>query len=203
MAPIHDTDLADQRWSQAEWENYELWEKQELRIKRKKRLWILTTTFVFLVLSAVPIIIDQWPKWMTRSISRHIAQEINRLKRDAIINRTSYRLRFTEEVGLGYKVERLDSCMASSGETIKSDYFVKESIREKYLWISPEQAEKLSIPGLVGEVCYDFLLGSEAVLKKDVVIGIGIIPAKDLTEKRVDRVSVLLLSGPSAEISFD
>ena len=50
MVPIHDTDVAEERWSQAEWENYELWEKVELKLKRKKQLWILATFLVFLAL---------------------------------------------------------------------------------------------------------------------------------------------------------
>ena len=29
MAPIYDTDIAQSRWDKADWENYELWEKED------------------------------------------------------------------------------------------------------------------------------------------------------------------------------
>jgi hypothetical protein len=74
---------------------------------------------------------------------------------------------------------------------------------DKYMWLIPTRGTELGVSGLVGEFCYDYLAGSGAVLKGQDIIAFGIIPAKDLTEKHLDRLSVLLLSGPSAEISFD
>lgn len=50
MVPIYDSDVAEERWSKAEWRNYELWEKLEQRQIRKKRLWIMATILVFLMI---------------------------------------------------------------------------------------------------------------------------------------------------------
>lgn len=203
MVPIHDTDVASERWSKAEWENYELWEKVELRLKRQKRIWIFATLVLFLVLSSVPIVMDRWPKWATRLAARNLAQELNRLKREAIKERAAYRIRFIEEGKLNYAVERLADCSAVQGELKRTDSLVSPSVSVLYASIFPLQAKELGIPGVVNEFCYDYLTGSGAIAKGESVVGFGIIPAKDLTEKRLDRLTVLLLSGPSAEMSFD
>ena len=216
MTPLHEGDLAEERWLQSEWGTYELWEKQELRLKRRQRIWIITTGIIFLILSSIPILIDRWPKWFAVSVARVMAQEINRLKKDAIVNRAAFRLELTESLGLGYRVRKVANCGGTKsesysdqelnlgdGQIVRTGYFVEESLRAKYAWLTPEQGEALNIPGLVQEICYDDLLGNSAAARGVPVIGIGIIPANDLTEKRLDRISVLLLSGPSAEISFN
>lgn len=203
MVPLHDSDLANERWSQAEWENYELWEKVELRLQRKKRIWIAATVFVFILLSAVPITVDRWPKWTTRIVARHLAQEMNRIKREASIDRAAYRLKFNEDEKLAYTVEKVPNCNSSQGEVVRSGAFLDDSTKNKYVWLSTSKGSELGIPGLVGEFCYDYLLGSDAVFKGDSITGIGIIPANDLTLKRLDRLTLLIFSGPSAEISFD
>lgn len=203
MAPIHDTDVAEERWSKSEWENYELWEKVEIRLKRNKRFWIFVTLMVFLILSAIPIAIDRWPKWITRSISRHMASEINLIKREAGVNRAAYRLKMVGEGRLSYVIERLPNCSVPQGEVVRTGSLEKESFRGNYTWVSSTQAVELGVPGLTHEFCYDYLLGSDVASKSDAMVGMGFIPVKDLAEKRIDRLSILLFSGSSAEISFD
>lgn len=203
MVPIHDTDVAEERWSKAEWENYELWEKVELRLRRHRRLWILGTLFLFVVLSAVPIVLDRWPKWATRAVIVKLAYEINQMKRDAGTNRSAYRLRFIQQKSLSYKIEKIPDCSTEQGEVVKSGSFEIQQFGYSFSWINPSQGQELGIPGLANEFCYDYLAGNGAVLKGLSIIGLGIIPDNDLTEKRTDRLSILVLSGPSAEISFD
>ena len=203
MVPIHDTDLAEERWSKAEWENYELWEKIELRLRRQKRLWILATFVLFIVLSSVPILIDRWPKWKTRSIARQLAQEVNRVKQEAIAARAAYRLRFVGDGKLDFVVERLASCTATEGEKIRTVSLVDGSKRDSFAWVNSSKGLELQIPGLVNEFCYDSLIGSVAPVQEKDMIAFGIMPVNDLTEKRIDRLSLLMLSGASAEISFD
>jgi hypothetical protein len=203
MAPIHDTDLAAERWSQAEWENYELWEKVEQRLRRRRYLWILGAAILFLALSAVPIVMDRWPKWKTRVIARTLAQEINRVKREASANRTAMRLRFTSDKGFNYVVEKISACNGSQGEVVRSEYLVNDEIKGSYARISTLFGSEMGVPGMSDQFCYDPLQGSNAAIRGDDVVGFGVIPATDLTEKRMDRISVLLISGISAEISFD
>jgi hypothetical protein len=198
MVPIHNTDVAEERWSQAEWENYELWEKIEQRLKKRKRIWILFTVIVFLILSAIPIFMDRWGKWESRFITRQLAQEINWIKTAASIDHAAYRLRLAEGGNLSYIIDRLENCSISNGIQVRSGELAKGGPSREYLWISKDQGVELGIPGLVGEFCYDSLAGA-----RETGIGFGIIPAKDLTEKRMDRISILLLMGQSGEISFD
>jgi hypothetical protein len=203
MVPIHDTDVAEERWSQSEWENYELWEKVELRLKRSKRLWVLATLIVFLALSAVPIVMDRWPKWKSRAMAVSLAQEINFVKKEASLGRGVYRLKLLAEPGARYQIDRVSSCSAAQGELVKAGDLAQASERDEYTWLLPSQGSDLGVPGLVHEFCYDSLSGSHSSLQGKSVVGFGIIPVRDLTEKRIDRLSLLLLSGLSAEISFD
>lgn len=202
MVPIHDTDVSEERWSQAEWENYELWEKVELRIKRHRRLWIVTTGILFLGLSAVPLGIDKFPKWTTRRIARKLAQELNQVKLDSIAAKGAIRIRFTGESNLNYIVEKPADCTSTSGEVVRTGSLTS---KDGYRLVSPETGVELGVPGLVKDFCYDYLKGSWNLSEQstEAVIGLGIIPVNDLSDKRMDRMTVLLLSGPSAEISFD
>jgi hypothetical protein len=203
MVPIHDTDVAEERWSKAEWENYELWEKVELRLKRHKRLWILATGLLFVTLSAVPIMLERWPKWTTRSMAVLLGREVNRIKREAINDRSAYRIRFNQDAGLSYSIEKVPNCSETTGQVTRTGSLQPKDSENAYAWFDPAVAKEMGIPGLVKEFCYDYLAGSGSVLKGESVVGFGIIPVKDLAEKKLDRMSLLLLSGPSAEISFD
>jgi hypothetical protein len=203
MVPIHDTDVAEERWSQSEWENFELWEKVELRLKRQRRFWILGTLFLFLVFSSVPIVMDRWPKWMTRSAAGRLAKEVNRIKREASVDRVAYRIRLLENGKLNYVVERLQSCSSQLAQVVRSSSLIDSEKPESYTWIFQAKGNELGIPGLVDEFCYDAYQGSGSARNDNDLVGFGIIPIKDVPDKRVDRVSVLLLMGPSAEISFD
>jgi hypothetical protein len=61
---------------------------------------------------------------------------------------------------------------------------------------------------LAESFCYDFLAGSDATLRNEPVMGFAVGPVTDLTresaaDRRLDRVAVVLLTGPSAEVSFE
>lgn len=206
MAPIYDTDIAQQRWDKADWENYELWEKVEHRARSRRRLWIAAALAGFLALSSVPIVIDRWDKWSTLSASRRLAEEVNRLKREAGLDHAAYRIRFAADGSPTYRVERSASCSDPASTVVRSGALFEGEKATRYLLLNPAQAEALGVPGLIQDLCYDFLAGSDVVLRADAgsgFSGFGIIPAKDLAEMRQDRMSVLLVSGLSADPSFD
>lgn len=203
MAPIHDSDIAEERWSKAEWESYELWEQVELREKRKRRIWIFSTLVLFLILSAVPIVMERWPRWTTRSLARQLAQQITQLKRLSGIARTPYRLRLIEGSQLQFRVERVTDCSAIQGELLETGQLGSDRLKGEYTWVSESQGAQVGVPGLVNQFCYDPFMGSDALQKGQAVVGFGLIPVKDLAERRLDRMAVMLLSGPSGEISFE
>ena len=204
MVPIHDTDLAAERWSKAEWEHYELWEKIEQRFRRRRRLWILATLGVFIVLSSVPVVMDRWPHWMSQMATRRLAQEINTIKREASIEHLAFRIRFDGKGALSYTVAKINHCGEGNVVTVRSGSLLSADQSSSFALISPPQADELSLPGLVEEYCYDPLpLESQTV--PDTLTGFGIIPVKDLTAEsspRQDRLALMLLNGPSSELSF-
>jgi hypothetical protein len=210
MVPIHDTDVAEERWSKAEWEGYELWEKIEARLKKRRRLWIFSTAVVILVLSAIPLIYQKWEKWMTRSLARQLAVKLNQMKSDAGIQHVPFRLKLIEgKDSLDYVIEKLKTCSDPKGEVTENGTLAWAQIQSRYTWLTPEKGKLLEVPGLSSEVCYDPLLGIQTAAVSDVkmtdqkVIGFGILPVKDLSNHEIDNLSIVLLTPPEGEVTFE
>lgn len=205
MVPIYESDVAEERWSKTEWNHYELWEKVEQRIRRYNRLWIAGTAFVFLLLSSVPIVMDQHPHWTALAATRRLGQEIDHMKKDAAMAHVPFRIRFSKsgEDSVSYQVEKVDQCTSPSGTVVRTGSLVSGSDVSKYSLLTRQMGESLSIPGLLDEYCYDPLQGSAPAIHGDNVSGFAIAPVKDLTDKRTDRIAVLLVTGSSAELSFE
>lgn len=205
MVPIHQSDVAEERWNKAEWENYELWERVEVRLKRQKQFWVFGTLFLSLCLSAVPIAMDRWPKWKTRSYARLLAQELNQVKRDAGIEHAPFRMSVSDVHPLELIVERVSACSDAHGEVIRTISLGQDSSQtgQAFAFLSANEGSVMGIPGIVKSFCYDHLMGSDAAVKGEGLVGFGIIPAQDIAGQRIDRATLLLLSGPSAEMMFD
>ncbi len=204
MVPIHDTDVASERWAQEEWENYELWEKVEVRLKRQRRMWIFATAVVFVFLSALPIVMDRWPKWSARVVLRHLAHELSRIKREAGVNRAALRLRVLDPNRLTYQIEKIPNCKSrEAGEILRTGTFESTAQTGSFRLLSSQLGSELGIPGLQESFCYDHLEGFSAASDGKQVVGFGVISSRDFDQKRLDRISILLLSGPSAEVSMD
>jgi hypothetical protein len=201
MVPIHDSDIAETRWSQAKWERFELWEKIESRLRRKRRAWIGGTAVAFVLLAAIPVLRDRAPKWTSLTAIRRLASEINALKREAMAQRAAYRIRFKGEGSLGYAVERSRSCAEPAFEPVREGNLLPGEGDQRL--VGPSDGIRLSLPNLAEELCFDYLSGNHAVIRNRPVFGFGVAPARDLTEPRTDRVSLLVVSGPSAELTFE
>jgi hypothetical protein len=202
MAPIYDSDLAEERYSKEEWNRYELWERIELRLRRRRRLWILAASIAFVGVSSIPIVLDRLPKWRSLAATRRLAEELNSVKRDAIQAQAAYRLRFLGGGRTRFVVERLASCSADSGVEVRTGDLLGDGDRD-YAVLSPRAGEALGTAGFSEAFCYDYLSGSGVIIAGGELSGFGVIPVNDLTTGRYDRLSVLLVSGPSAEISFE
>ncbi|MGK5084959.1 hypothetical protein WDW37_16850 [Bdellovibrionota bacterium FG-1] len=203
MAPIYDTDLATERFAKDEWSNYELWEKVEVRLRRRKRFWIGAAVVAFLSLSSVPIVTDRLPQWKALAATRRLAQEINQLKREASQHHGAFRIRFLGGGSLAYRIERTFSCSATAFEVVREGTLVTLSDLPKFVLLSPEQGANMGIRGFSESFCYDFLAGSDSVLRGETMVGFGIMPVNDVTQARSDRIAILLTAGPSGEISFE
>lgn len=197
MVPIYDSDIASSRWSRGQWEHYELWEKIEGRLRRKKMLWIGSVLILFVLTFSIGIIQERRVKWGTYTTARILAEQINSIKKEAALNRQAYRIQLLHE-GLSYQILKGDSCADPKMVPVRAGRLGQ--MNGDYIFLDPKIGENISIPGLVDEFCYDSLRGS---LPHESVIGIGIVSAKDLAGQRLDRVSLLVLSGSSGEIAFE
>lgn len=203
MVPIYESDVAEERWKESEWGQYELWEKVEHRLHRAKRAWVIATAIVFVILSAVPVVMDQMPKWRSLYAIQSLAREINQIKREAGMSRSAVRIRFLDPVKLDFVVESAANCLESS-------FAQSKMIRPGALpgggdleLLDRARGEERGIPGLVTSFCYDPYLGEQIASQSGEAVGFAIIPAKDLAERRFDRVALLVLSGTFGEISFE
>jgi hypothetical protein len=202
MVPIYDSDIAEDRWSKAEWSHYELWEKVDQRIRKQNRLWIAATVIVFLLLSAVPIITEQRPKWKTLSAIRTLGQELNQIKGEAAHARLAYRIRFAGNGSLHYFVERAARCDDATFQEVRTGSLLGAD-SDAFVLLSQAQGDALNVHHLLGSYCYDPLSGSAVAGAGENISAFAVIPVNDLAIDRMDRLSVLLLSGPSADLSFE
>ncbi len=203
MCPIHDTDSPEERWSKAEWEHYELHEKLEARAHRKRR-WVIASCFVlFIGLSAVPVVMDRAPQWLALRAARELGENFSRLKREAGTRKLALRVTIDPAQVLRLRVEQAESCTSERFEPDSEfELLAGDSRRDQLGWIEPAKGREAGIPGLLSRICFDPYLGSEATPQSTSVAGFGIAPVRELTETP-ERYSVVVLTGPSAEISFE
>jgi len=202
MVPIHESDVAENRWKDDEWRQFELWERIELRLRRKKIWIVLAVAFVFVAILAVPIIQDRLPKWRALNAMRVLAVRANQMKVDAAALGVPLRLRIENSAeGPQYLIERVERC--NSASTARAwgggSVFDHPEIGSEFVVFEPKDAAKLGLERVTTDVCYD-PTGLEA---SERIQALGILSAKDLTSGRLDRASFLNFSGLFAEIDFD
>lgn len=204
MVPIHESDLAENRWKESQWGYYELWEKVESRFKKRRSLIIAITVLLFVVLSSIPIIRDRTPKWETLSAVRKLATEVNRMKLEASILAAPLNLEISSsETELAFRIAQVSSCNDRVvSREVRSGSLTAFTAQRGMRLVNSTDSEKWSLQPMVHSICYDPLMPTQP-LEQDVPRVVGIAPVNDLTEGRLDRLSVLYLSGNSAEISFD
>jgi hypothetical protein len=201
MCPIHETDLAEERWSQAEWEHYELWEKIEARARRIRRLWIASAVLGFFILSAVPVVMERGVQWKALKASREFGQKVNSLKREAGERQQAFRIRVHPSRPLALTVEwgpHCDSPMFLEAQELA--LIESDRSRDRLGWVAAERGRELGIPGLLQEFCFDPLHGSRQTPGENDLAAFMIGPVSELAPEQVASV---LLHGPTAEISFE
>lgn len=200
MVPIHESDLAENRWKEAQWNYYELWEKVEQRFRRKRTLLVFAVVLVFLALSSIPIVKDRAPKWTGFAAARRLASELDRAKlRAAQIGRAVKLEVFAVADGLAYRTSLVEHCgAAESVEVLREGPLLRASGDEVFTLLEGAAADRLGLKTMQNQFCYSPL--SQENLSEATF---GILPAKDLTEDRLDRLSIVRIAGSSADISFD
>lgn len=202
MAPIHDTDLAEERWAKAEWENFELWEKIDQRLRKRRRLWIAATVVAFLLLSSVVIVRQRLPFWKSLQATHQLAREIGRLRRDAALLRGAFRITFRGHGSLIYDVTLAKTCQ-ENGVPIRSGRLLSVRDEKSFALVEPKVAVRLGMTRVLESFCFHSLTGSELTASQRSEHGFAVIPTEDLDAGRSDRMAVVLVSGTSAEISTE
>ncbi len=208
MVPIHDSDLAENRWREGEWRQFELWERIEFRLRRQRSWIIFAVAVVFLAILSVPVIRDRIPKWQATHAMRGLAVLANQMKIDAAALGVPIRLTLlTAEEGPVYRLERVGSCEPSGGTAPtlwgEGKLFPKPSTGRSFVVVDAERAGQLGLERITSSFCYDPLSVQAESQMGNLSRAMAIGSARDLTEGRLDRLAFLNFSGLFAEIDFD
>ena len=202
MVPIHESDVAENRWKDDEWRQFELWERIEHRLRRKRTWIILAVALIFVGILGAPVIEDRLPKWRALNAMRILAVRANQMKVDAASLGVPLRLRIENSAdGPQYVIERVDRCDISAMARVwgGGPVFENHDRGTDFVVFEPREASAFGLERVTTSVCFD-PLGTEA---NEQVQALGILTAKDLTDRRLDRVALLNFSGLFAEIDFD
>lgn len=201
MVPLFDTDLADERYKLKSWENFELFEKSEVRRRRARNFKLGFALMAFLIVSSIPVIIERFPKWQTYRASRHLAMLFSGIKSEVAHSGKSLKVQFTDRTLLKFSVFQVEDCKQENGTLLREGSLLDSKKIAGLVLLDDLDAHDLEIPRLKTEFCFDPIDGTGAV--DDEVFGYAFIDVKDLADRRIDRVSTLLVVGQSAEISLE
>jgi hypothetical protein len=212
MVPFHDSDVAENRWKEGEWRQFELWERIEYRFRRKRVWTVIAALVLFLAILSIPIIRDRAPKWVAKNAMRKLAIRANQMKVDSAALGVPLRLRLeSTSQGLEYVIEKVDACPngtspgapAAAQEWTRGSVFPKLRTSLSYVILSADKAAELGLERVVSALCYEPVVEPVATDTPEIAYAIGVLSAKDLAEGRLDRTAFLNFSGLSTEIDFD
>lgn len=203
MAPIYDSDIAEERWSKEEWRNFELWEKIERRVLKKKRLWIALTAVAFVILSAIPVVMERAPKWRALYGMRNLAKAMGEVRWRAVRSKKPHRL-LIESEALSYKIFQVESCDSEEAENVEvpeQKLFSEKWNSGDLMFLDKEGAETLGLGAVTLTYCYDPVKGEKPILEDGPKTeGFVILPRSDFEEHRLDRLSLGLLNLETGEL---
>lgn len=206
MVPIHESDVAENRWKDDEWRQFELWERIEYRLRRRRTWIIAAVALTFIAILAGPIIQDRTPKWRALGAMRALAMKANQMKVDSASLGVPLRLHLrTTAEGPEFLVERVEACLEKPAPISENRIWgggkliQKREVASEFVVLTPENASSLGLERVVTSLCFD-PMKSEA---KNATQAVGILSVKDLAVRRTDRVAFMNFSGLFAEIDFD
>lgn len=204
MVPIHESDVAENRWKESEWNAYELWEAVEIR-ERHRRLWLVAFCAVIaLVILALPIYQEQLPKWRGLRFARILSDRLLDIRKDAAHAQKRFFVKIGQDSegrihGDVFDAATEQDCVQqaqSNSAPIFSFPVIDEGQKEISL-VTFSDSERLGLRGVVESVCFDPFRESDGESKT-----FAFIPVKDLTDYRQDRISTVTVLD-AASFSFD
>jgi hypothetical protein len=206
MVPIYETDLTRERNRPSDWDHYELWEAVELRERKRRLMWILGTLLVSLSLTAIPVISESRSHWVANKLARELAQQVNVVKHRAILSRSPQRIVFDPSGKLRFRMESVTQCESSPATTAQDEYPLQLKSAdnpESFRLVLPDQAQSFGLARVIQEFCFDPIHPDSRLSDEQKPLGFALGSVKDLSENHIDSLSVVLIRGPSAEISFN
>ncbi len=133
-------------------------------------------------------------------LSRRLAQAIGQMKLEAARTRSAMRITFPADGALTYLIETAPACASTSWQKVREGGLASSDRQAgKFRMVSGGDGQRLGISGLTQSLCYDSLLGAGVTEFR----AFAILPVNDLALGDDRRASVLLVEGPSAEMSFE
>jgi len=204
MVPLHESDVAENRWKESEWNAYELWEAVEVRA-RKRKFWIVGLSCVlgFLIL-ALPIYQEKMPKWKGLRVARILADHLLDIRRDSSNNQRRFLVKIQQDVagriqGNVYSAATAADCTEAAQTNIEPVFSFPLITEEQssIALLTREAAQKIGLGAVDEAICFDPFRESEGS-----TMTFAFIPVKDLTDVREDRISTVTVLD-AASFSFD
>ncbi|MEW6056512.1 MAG: hypothetical protein AB1540_07840 [Bdellovibrionota bacterium] len=172
------------------------------RKSKIQRKILLLACVISLGLFSYPQIKDYSSRWSTLRGGRKLALYLSMLKTRAILTKTPLEARFQEPDLV--EVHEVSSCGPNARRTklweIRLGEFAEGVKFASRSWVSEQVDTK---EPFLSRFCYDPLYGSSIFADGLVHGAIFLAVSQDLAEKRGERALLLIVEGPSAEISLD
>ncbi|MCC7442192.1 MAG: hypothetical protein IT285_11190 [Bdellovibrionales bacterium] len=193
MAPIYDTDLAESRWADAEWKDFELWENLERKARLRQIVWVALTGVLALLLSAVPVVMDHLPRWKGLAMSRRLSAGVLEVRSLVAWTGNAHRLRWQQVKGKNIAhIEQVGSC----GSEVQAAKLIRRiplgrGGKGGHEVLSAEQARVASLQRVSGSYCLDPLGQGDLGATRYLVT----LPVNDLASGRIDRAAMIEIAG--------
>ena len=137
------------------------------------------------------------PKWHSLRAASELSVVLEKLKTLSIQEKHPVRIRFLE--GARYQFEVVNQCQSETPLKIVNEGLWPDSEGSLKI-LDLAEAKDLSLKLATNQVCFDPVFGLDGVKTRKVVV---IVSVKDLSERRLDRASYIILEGESAKISIN
>ena len=185
------------------WQEHEFWEDLERERRRRQRRWIAASCALFMVLISVPVWWDRAPKWGALRLTRELAGVMNLVKRQAAIDGKAHRLRV--DSGLRLIHETASNCASKDWQGLDAITLGRPGDEARWELLTSSSAVERGVPGILDRFCYDPINGYsvDKALTVEEYAGWGIAPLQDRQANRLDRLAVVFVRGPGADLQFE
>jgi hypothetical protein len=143
------------------------------------------------------------------SAARELSQLLTTLKREAGEKQHAFRITLIEQAPVEDASLGALALEIAWGPSCRSPLFLSQQVavlgaqpsgRPTLQWVASARAREAGIPNVLQRWCYDPIEGSEQTPQAEDLAAFMITSVNELS---LDRSSTVLVSGPSAEISFE